>query len=182
MICFSKLKIYIFNIKNIFFILLSLEPYFGYQFVRSTISPHLNTQGDSTLLCTDFFLDGVDFLYWVASFDLLRDFDSIRSMFLSDSFDSLKMKFWQFGKGIFDSLEKEIFDSLKEGKFWQFGKGKFWQFWKGIFDSLEKEIFDSLKEGKFWQFCGKEKLTVWNYLSKNFQTKLPPRLAKDDNQ
>ncbi len=41
-----------------------------------------------------------------------------------------KGNFWQFGKEIFDSLErkfwqfgKEIFDSL-ERKFWQFGKGK----------------------------------------------------------
>lgn len=38
-----KLKIYIFNIK--YFFLLSQEPYFGYLFVRSTISPPFEQTG-----------------------------------------------------------------------------------------------------------------------------------------
>jgi hypothetical protein len=53
-----------------------------------------------------------------------------------------KVKFWQFGKGSFDSLKREILTVLK-GKFWQFGKGNF--------DCLEREILTVWK-GKFWQF------------------------------
>ncbi len=45
-------------------------------------------------------------------------------------------KFWQFEKGNFDSLKREILTVWK---------GKFWQFEKGNFDSLKRKIFDSLK-------------------------------------
>jgi hypothetical protein len=69
-----------------------------------------------------------------------------------------KRKIWQFGKRNFDSLEKEILDSLEreiltvwKGKFWQFGKGNFGQFGKRNFDSLKKEILTVWKR-KFWQF------------------------------
>jgi hypothetical protein len=88
------------------------------------------------------------------------------------NFDSFKGKFWHFGKKIFDTLEKENFDSL-ERKILTVWKGKFWQFGKGNFDSLEKENFDSLKrkfwqfvKGKFWQF-GKGN---FDSLKKNFDT------------
>ncbi len=58
-------------------------------------------------------------------------------------------QFWQFGKGNFDSLEKEIFDSLS-WKILTIWNGKFWPLWKGNFDSLEKEILTVWKR-KFWQ-------------------------------
>jgi hypothetical protein len=54
-----------------------------------------------------------------------------------------KGNFWQFGKEIFDILEKKILTVWKR---------KFWQFEKESYDSLEKENFDSL-ESKI--------LTVW---------------------
>jgi hypothetical protein len=115
-----------------------------------------------------------------------------------------KGKFWQFGKGNFDSLEREILTVWKV-KFWQFEKGnfdslkreiltvwkvKFWQFEKGNFDSLEREILDSLKKGnfdclereiltvwkgKFWQF---EKGKFWQFGKGNFDSYCDTQIEK----
>ncbi len=75
-----------------------------------------------------------------------------------------KEKFWQFGKGNFNSLKREILTVWK---------GKFWQFEKGNFDSLKREILTVWK-WNFWQFekenfdsLKREILTVWkgNFLT-----------------
>ncbi len=77
-----------------------------------------------------------------------------------------KGKFWQFGKGDFDSLKREIL-TVWEGKFWQFEKENFDSLKKGNFDSFKRKILTVWK-GKFWQFekgnfdsLKRKILTVW---------------------